>query len=109
MNVANYGFHPRHHRLLTLERLCDFYIVLIEHHHRNEMAEMAEMSSQNAITRAAEPYRALGLSQEDIRLMLLQSGQWDDPICRSLQHVVLVEGELPAYETISYCSGDASD
>lgn len=54
------------------------------------------------------PYKTLDTKQQEIRVLKIQPGSRNDPICCSLQHTSLLRGTL-RYESVSYCWGSSAN
>ncbi|KAH8590536.1 heterokaryon incompatibility protein-domain-containing protein [Bisporella sp. PMI_857] len=53
-------------------------------------------------------YGKLDRESQDIRLLILQPGSWEDPVCCELIQSSL-KGSPPKFEALSYCWGDMTD
>lgn len=54
-------------------------------------------------------YTPLDEARQEIRLMTLFPGSFDDPIVLSIQKKTLTETQIPSFEALSYAWGNASD
>ena len=72
---------------------------------------MESPGEKSSKTRMASPYRYTPLDEtrQEIRLMTLFPGSFDDPIVLSIRRTPLTKMQIPRFEALSYAWGNASD
>ena len=72
---------------------------------------MESPGGKSSKTCMARPYRYTPLDEarQEIRLMTLFPGSFDDPIVLSIRRTPLTKTQIPSFEALSYAWGNASD
>ncbi|KAF2870346.1 heterokaryon incompatibility protein-domain-containing protein [Massariosphaeria phaeospora] len=66
-----------------------------------------ELTPAPSFPSSSPGYRKLDVAQEQIRVLDVQPGRLDSPLCCNLRVVALLSTPVPQYETLSYTWGDA--